>query len=463
MEEWVRELLRSEREKRGIPLEAKSLNGNYYLYRSTSRYDRSTGKIRKVSEYIGRMTPQGIVEKKAARRSVYEYGNSELIRSLSGSIIDLLREHFPDSWNDIFALATTRLLDPVPLRSAKERWDKLDLSRSMDAHISPDSISSLLADIGADQFAQEALFADLMKRSRKIALDLSSIFSRSESISFAARGHNHEHMYLEQISMALIFDLEQYLPVSLKPVEGSVKDVKSLRNALESMDFLGILVLDRGFTSHDLADVMDARMKFIMPLRRNRDADYAMHLGSSFSYRDRGILSGFSSRRDHRVYMFYDPVLAGEEASTFISLISGGKRKQSEYDEESIKFGKIAIMSNVNDSPESIYLMYKQREEIEQAFDAMKNELENDRSYLRNDDSLRGYFFISFISLYLYYAIFVLIRAADLTGRFSVKDVLLRFSKVYRVTGERREYTSEIPKSVENLDEKLGTHLFPKN
>jgi transposase len=81
-----------------------------------------------------------------------------------------------------------------------------------------------------------------------------------------------------------------------------------------------------------------------------------------------------------------------------------------------MKFGKILIRSNVEDNPYAIYSLYKQREEIEQAFDAMKNELENDKSYLSDDDSLRGYFFVSFPSLYMYYSIFVLIRATDLAN-----------------------------------------------
>ncbi len=48
--------------------------------------------------------------------------------------------------------------------------------------------------------------------------------------------------------MALIFDLDRYRPVFLRPLEGSVRDVKSLRKALEEVDFNGILVLGRGFS-----------------------------------------------------------------------------------------------------------------------------------------------------------------------------------------------------------------------
>ncbi len=107
-------------------------------------------------------------------------------------------------------------------------------------------------------------------------------------------------------------------------------------------------------------------------------------------------------------------------------------------------------------------MIYKQREEIEQALDAMKNDLENDKTYLRDDDSVRGCFFVSFISLYIYYSIFVLIRAASLTDKVSVKDALLRFSRVYEIIDDKRSVMSEIPASFRKLDKQLATNIFHK-
>ena len=62
----------------------------------------------------------------------------------------------------------------------------------------------------------------------------------------------------------------------------------------------------------------------------------------------------------------------------------------------------------------------------------------------------------------MYYSIFVLIRAADLTGKLSVKDVLLKFSRVYKIVSEKKVSLSEIPSSVEKIDRLLGTNIFPK-
>jgi len=67
--------------------------------------------------------------------------------------------------------------------------------------------------------------------------------------------------------------------------------------------------------------------------------------------------------------------MRAEEETTFISLIVQGKRKRSRLDEERKKFGRIAILSNIKDDGEKIYLLCRQRKEVEVAFDAMENDL----------------------------------------------------------------------------------------
>ena len=59
----------------------------------------------------------------------------------------------------------------------------------------------------------------------------------------------------------------------------------------------------------------------------------------------------------------------------------------------------------------------------------------------------------------MYYGIFVLIRATDLMVKISVKEAIIRNSKLYMVHDERREIMSEVPESVEKLDKMPGTNL----
>jgi transposase len=187
-----------------------------------------------------------------------------------------------------------------------------------------------------------------------------------------------------------------------------------------------------------------------------------MKLEDAFTYRGKGIKWGRKKRGKNFLYLFEDVKLRAEEKTTFIQQMEEEKRDRADYAEESRKFGKIAILSNLDESGEEIYKKYKERENVETAFDAMKNEMENDKTYLGDDDAVRGYFFISFISLYLYYKILKLLKEKDLVGKVSVGEVLLEFSKVYEITTGEKKKLSEIPKRVEKLADLLELDIFPK-
>jgi len=103
--------------------------------------------------------------------------------------------------------------------------------------------------------------------------------------------------------------------------------------------------------------------------------------------------------------------------------------------------------------------MWKDRENIEIAFDALKNELENDKTYLSDDDAVRGYFFISFISLYFYYKILNIIKEKKLTHKISVNEVLLELSRIYEVSYDNKKKLGPIPERVSKLMKNLGINL----
>ncbi|MHB1440169.1 MAG: IS1634-like element ISFac6 family transposase, partial [Cuniculiplasma sp.] len=108
--------------------------------------------------------------------------------------------------------------------------------------------------------------------------------------------------------------------------------------------------------------------------------------------------------------------------------------------------------------------LYKFRNDVEEAFDVFKNLLQVDTPYLRDDDTLRGYVFASFISLVAYYRILKLLKSKKINTRISVKDALLQLSKIYLTDIGDRTITAEIPKKVRELAETLDMkpELFPK-
>ena len=88
-----------------------------------------------------------------------------------------------------------------------------------------------------------------------------------------------------------------------------------------------------------------------------------------------------------------------------IRKIEVGEKKRKDLIAKRERLGKFAILSSMRSDPKEIYELYKSRGEVEVAFYSMKNELENDKSYLHKTDGIRGYFFISFILLYIYFSV----------------------------------------------------------
>ena len=104
--------------------------------------------------------------------------------------------------------------------------------------------------------------------------------------------------------------------------------------------------------------------------------------------------------------------------------------------------------------PEKIYRMYKQLEYVEYAFNVYKNNLEANRSYLRDKHMMFTYMFLNLLSLYLHLQILNMID-----GKSSVRDVLLILSKIKIYRTERSEIVNGISKKINELVSKLNIDL----
>src|SRR5664279_1923934 len=86
MEDWVSNWLAKQRELGEKGLEVKKFSNGYYLYRSTTYWDKALKKRRKKSAYIGRLDKnKGLIESQKTVisskrvRSIWEYGNTALL------------------------------------------------------------------------------------------------------------------------------------------------------------------------------------------------------------------------------------------------------------------------------------------------------------------------------------------------------------------------------------------------
>lgn len=480
MEEWTSEWLKEQREQGQKCLEIKYIQNKPYVYYSTSTYNRATKKTQKISRYIGRLTKdRGLLTKGSTRpsqdssqtktalprpRSAFEYGNVKLLVEEFQDLVPILTEAFPDHWEEIISLVFTRVSGYLPLKRVKSTWEKLDNLMEISPDCSPKNLSLTLRAIGTDILGQDIVFKYLRQGNRHLIYDLSFVFSLSNNLSLAEWGHNHEEIAIPQVNIALFCGLETGLPVMLRPVPGSVKDIATLLPSMNELQLKdAILIFDRGFVSEDLVDkILRSNCSFILPQRRNSVYfTKRIHLNERFMYHKRLIRCGKREIEGKFLYLFEDKDLELEEIKTLFERVEKGDVKPEDAKIKERLAGRILFLSNVDKSPKEIYDLYKSRDLVEKFFDTLKNEVQADVLYLGDRSAVCGHLFIGFLCLYLYCKLLAVIRKAKLTGEYSPKDVLLLFSKVMRVSYEGFDQITEVPKKVRVLEKKLNLNILP--
>lgn len=469
MEKWVEKYVEELKKAHPTGIEIKSSGNAYYVYKSTTHWVKESKKRKKSSTYLGKLDrKEGFVKSSGkvlvqyAPRSIKTYGSVAVLDAIAPELPKTLKEFFPAIWQELYALAVVRLLHQSPIKRVASVWESLHNQLDINPKTAPAQISSALKEIGVNKTAQNRFFRTLIGPNETFAYDLSFIFTRSEGINFAEKGYNRFHLNAPQINLILLASVDEQIPAAIRVVPGSVRDIATLCVTIEQLDMESkTLILDRGFFADALMTTLnDKKIKYVIPAKRNSKL-YAekVEIKDHFFYNGRLIKCGMCAKENYKIFLFEDTVLRMEEENHFYEKIDKNQNTKDDLKDE--KFGRILLVSNLDKPPEEIFLLYKQRNEVEESFDAFKNILEADKLYLQDNETLFGHIFVSFIALYLHGKLRAKLKTAKLLKKYSVEDALWEFSKIYMISDGTRKIISEVPKKVRILDELLTTNLFP--
>jgi len=104
--------------------------------------------------------------------------------------------------------------------------------------------------------------------------------------------------------------------------------------------------------------------------------------------------------------------------------------------------------------------MYKTRCSIEDCFDTAKNDLDADKTYLRDNQHLVGHLFVTFVAISIRFEITKLLNDAGLLSKFSATDVLDIYDAIMKTFTGYPELRQLIPKDVRDLDARLGLFMY---
>ena len=460
------------KKKYNIYLELKKIKGHYYVYHATSEWDAEKKKTRKITNYLGKITIDGKFREKGQRkrlkqsyREIFEYGNGALAHSLIEDVETMLIDITPYA-QDLIAMAILKAIDPKPLRLLPSQWSKMYLSRKMEVNLSPNYTSSLLRHIGTNVSDWYELFSKFIRNGEIVLYDLTAIFTYSENIKLAEKGYNAHREFLEQLGVIMAFSKSENLPIGIEVFHGSMRDIKTIRdfvNRLPARDFG--FIFDRGFSSYRLLDdLADEHISYIVPLKK--DSKYLdivnIPWDYHFLYQKRPIRSAKLNNPHGSLFCYEDPHLKGEQESTLLKKMIEGTLSLEEYEDKKQRAGLIGIVSNLNEkSAFEIFELYKGREEVELTFDFMNNQLEADKTYLQTDEGVRGYFFVVFLALRIYFGVLKRLREMKLNQKISVDEVFFELSKIQKIVEKGgRDYFAKAPKRAEDM-QSLFADLIP--
>lgn len=454
----VRETYLRMKNEHGKKLELKIIGGKYYLYMAKGVWDRKKKKPVKKTTLFGSIDENGTFREKKAKRifsssMVYEYGNSQLVWNLMQDIYSIMEKH--PYRDQIAAMTMVKAIDPMPLRLVSSRYQKLYISRTLKTNLDPDDLSRILGYLGKHFPDQYEMFKKIMEPGGLLFYDMTSVISYSKNLKLAEKGYNPDHEHENQVTVIMAFSVKSWIPVAVDVFYGSVKDIKSLGYFIDRFRDRDIgFIMDRGLFSEDvIRDLRRLKMHYLVPLRRNSTlVPDKVRFDSAFVYNGRPIQASRKSSRIGYIYMFQDPMMRAEEESSILRDVASSKKGMEYFDEKKRRLGVFAIISDLDRNPSDIYEQYKSREEVEQVFDTMKGDLESDKTYLRDNDKVKGFFFIVFLALRIRFRILKVLKEHKLLGKVSVNEVIFELSKMERIVEKSgTEYFAAVPKKVERI------------
>lgn len=466
-------------------VEIRHISGKYYVYKIKSKWDPVKGTARKVTDKcLGKITEaDGFIPNEYAVKIkspknpvVRNYGAFEIASQLSRNLEEKLKKFFPDIYREIEVIAQLRLIAGSSGKRLKDDFEKSYLSSlHPDLHISEYTVRSLYSKIADRQNDVQSFMKSYIKEGSKLLFDGTTIFSRADD-SYCQSGYNPNHSLNPQIRLLYIFDRTSFMPVFYRMVPGNIVDRKALKETVISSGCSNcIIIADKGFYSKvNLSFLMSEKLDFILPLQSNTtliSRDFETNIDDRkfdgrFAFKDRIIWYKKypTGNLGNYVYLFRDDQRKSQAELRF------QEQLEASYGEEEItekdffadtRRGMYAFVSNLDQEPRSIFMSYKERWDIEQCFDCLKNSVSTSAPHQRTNENLFAWSFINHISLLYYYGIVRALRENDMNKDYSVSDILSIGKNVYRVNTDNDFRVSEISKNDSEILGALGVNLYP--
>ena len=389
---------------------------------------------------------EGDSEYYAPSTRAIQYGATALALTVVEDLVqDLASVFTPQQTYDIISIAILRCTNPgiKDCRLGGEYEKSLLSIRFPGATLSAGSREKLYKELGKNKDKRVEFFTrriEAIKADDHVIIDgtLKNDNSTVNNVSAnCGRGGKKGRKYL---NILFAYDVKNGEPLCSKVYPGNFTDSNAYHDFVETNNITrGILITDKGFFPHKIADLLDANpdLHFFTPLKRNdsritnnkmRDFKGSWVEGDTYILYKKAQIKG-----GRYLYSFYDGLKSFNEAKSYLSRLGkNNKYDFSKFLEKRDAFGTIVFESDLDMDPLTAYRTYKERWMVETLFDFYKNTLGLNETRVQNDYEVIGSDFVNYITTVIGCRMNAIIREANLPEKFSYRDLLRELRQVWR-------------------------------
>lgn len=477
--------------------ELKCIKGRYYLYEVKSVYDKTIKRSRKISlGILGTISEeQGFVPSQRRKPHnvnrkanldnplfVYEYGMPKwLMDTLAEDVIPDLKTHFGNLWQFIVAMVYCRLAHQSPLKNVPfylQQSDMLNLLQ-WNEKLYDQKISDLLFELGSKQDQIHSFLKPKDQTQRTVLIDATDITLQSNHIALAQKGYNSAMDFQSQFVLLYLYDAQSLKPLYYRMLPGNIREVSAMQNTIKMSGLEEcVYIADKGFFSESNITQLEALgMRYIIPLKRDNalipyqqlddveqtDAYFPFNSGRN-SQRFLFYAHAEDTPNKRSITLFLDGKLKEQEKVDYLTRIQTLPEQytKARFNQKLQTMGTLALIHNTELNPQTLYCEYKNRGEIEQLFDQLKNTLDADCSHMQRQESLNGWMFINHLSLLVIYKLYAILKntplnkTQKLNHKYSIRDAIEHLKAIKKIQFNPNEYViNELNKTTKTLISKM--------
>jgi transposase len=420
------------------------------------------------------------------RSTVKEFGAFYLYRKIGEEtgLLNILKEIFPDRWEQIFNIACYLVSSGDPLMYCVDWMEKTEAFQC--GALSPAAITEMYKDITfADQSEFFEKWAAYRDEKEYLALDITSVSSYSELIQDVEWGYNRDREHLPQINLCMLMGEESGLPVFQTTYSGSIGDVSTLKSILKIAAALPLkkllIVMDKAFGKIKnidamLSDKQDVRFLVATSFNLAFSCEAVKNERGTIDTIENTIIIGDDSvrgvtrrliwgdRHTLSMHIYYNALNAAkikedmysnvasmleilkqdptdkkkaEKYKTYLEVKAGAEHEGCEiavrHDVVNKKLshkGWLVLVGNQSFDATKALAIYRAKDVVEKGFYRMKNCLDLGRPRVHGDATMQSKVFVSFIALILECRIHRVMLMSGLYKTMTMKKLILTLEKL---------------------------------